>query len=89
MLQLARRKVNSPSMRNSRCLSLLVLLTLCASLAACATFCDDEGLDPFDPVGHSSAPLSEHECYDERGRRCVTATIFDVVYALQEADRAP
>lgn len=64
-----------------RIASLGLVLLAGLVLAGRATFCDDEGPDPY-------APPAPHEHRDESGRRCVDANILDVMYALNEADRA-
>ena len=62
------------------------LLALAVSLSGCATFCDPEDPDAYEPDAYSGAPLSDRESYDEYGRRGVTVTIFDVVDAMQDPD---
>ena len=76
-------------MRIACCLPATVLLTLCVGLTSCATFCDYDEPDPLDPGGHSTALVEGREIYGPWHDRCVTATVFDVIGAIQDADRAP
>ena len=72
-------RYTAPVLRVAR---LGIVVFVCTLGAGCATFTDYD--EP-----HAYPPLAPHERYDEHGRRCVDASIFDVVDAVREADRAP